>query len=155
MTCIEHGPADGQLSAQPPTPQRQPLLAVVEDGDAISAMLRPICEFLDIGVEQIPSDGDLSRILRDFCPMAVVAELDCRGQDGCHVMITVADYDRTLPILLLTGPEAALAGAADAVEEVWCLESVLKVPGFPSMAEIVNFIFTAGRKGRCMRMVRV
>lgn len=155
MTYIERRPVASPLSDHLPSPKRQPLLVVVEDGDAISTTLQPICDFLEIGVEQISSEMDVGRILREFCPMGVVAALDCRGQDGCHVMITVANYDRTLPILIVTGPEEALAGAADAVEEVWGLESVLKVPAIPSIGGLVNFIFKAGRKGQCIRMVPV
>ena len=77
--------------------QRHPLLLVVEDGDAIAAALQPICDFLDIAVERFPSEHDLAGALRDYHPMAVVAHLDCQGQDGCHVMMTVAKHDRSLP----------------------------------------------------------
>jgi DNA-binding NtrC family response regulator len=133
--------------------QRHPLLLVVEDGDGIAAALQPICDFLDIAVERLPSERDLANALRDYRPMGVVAELDCKGQDGCHVMMTVAQHDHSLPILLLTGDDPALAGAADAVEELWKLETVIKSPRLPSIGAIVDFIFRAGRKGRCTRLV--
>ena len=87
--------------------------------------------------------------------MGVVAHLDCQGQDGCHVMMTVAQHDRSLPVLLLTGDDPALAGAADAVEELWKLEAVVKFPRLPGIGAIVDFIFRAGRKGRCLRLVPV
>jgi DNA-binding NtrC family response regulator len=135
--------------------RRHPLLLVVEDGDAIAAALQPICDFLDIAVERFPSEHDLAGALRDYHPMAVVAHLDCQGQDGCHVMMTVAKYDRSLPILLLTGDDPALAGAADAVEELWELEMVIKSARLPSIGAIVDFIFRAGRKGRCTRLLPV
>lgn len=135
--------------------ERQPILLVVEDDETTSTVLQPICEFLDIALERVPSEIDLSGILREFRPMGVVTALDCRGQDGCNVMITVADYDRTLPMLLLIGDEPYLAGAADAVEEVWQLEAVTKAWGFPGVGEVVDFILRAGRKGRCSRMMRV
>jgi DNA-binding NtrC family response regulator len=135
--------------------ERQPLLLVVEDDDATTAALQPICEFLDVAIERIPSQLDLANILREFRPMGVITELDCQGQDGCHVMITIADFDRTLPILLLTGDEPSLAGAVDAVEEIWQLESVSQSPRLPSVGEIVDFIFKAGRKGRFARMMPV
>ncbi len=85
--------------------------------------------------------------------MGVVAHMDCEGQDGCNIMMTIAQHDRSLPIMLIIGDDAALAGAADAVEELWQLGSVLKTPSLPGIGTIVDFIFRAGRKGRCMRLM--
>lgn len=150
---IETGLADSACDMEPV--QRHPLLLVVEDGDGLAATLQPICDFLDIAVERLPSEHDLITALQNYRPMGVVAHLDCQGQDGCHVMMTVARHDRTLPILLLVGDDPALAGAADAVEELWKLEAVVKSPGLPSIGAIVDFLFRAGRKGRCARLVPV
>jgi len=150
---IEIGSPDSTHEMKPI--QRHPLLLVVEDGDAIAATLQPICDFLDIAVERLPSEHDLITALRNYRPMGVVAHLDCHGQDGCHVMMTVAQHDRSLPILLLTGDDPALAGAADAVEELWKLDAVVKFPRLPGMGAIVDFLFRAGRKGRCTRLVPV
>jgi ActR/RegA family two-component response regulator len=150
---IEIGPADCARNIEPI--RRHPLLLIVEDGSGIAAALQPICDFLDVAVERIPSENDLAGALRDYHPMAVVAHLDCQGQDGCHVMMTVAQHDRSLPILLLTGDDPALVGAADAVEELWKLEAVVKAPRLPNVGAIVDFIFRAGRKGRCTRLVPV
>jgi ActR/RegA family two-component response regulator len=150
---IELGSADcaRNIEAIP----RHPLLLIVEDGDGIAAVIQPICDFLDIAIERLPSEHDLAGALRDYRPMGVVAHLDCQGQDGCHVMMTVAQHDRSLPVLLLTGDDSALAGAADAVEELWKLESVVKFPKLPGMGAIVDFIFRAGRKGQCLRLLPV
>jgi hypothetical protein len=150
---IEIGSVDRANKVEPI--QRHPLVLVIEDGDGIAAVLQPICDFLDIGIERLPSEYDLAGALKDYCPMAVMAQLDCLGQDGCHVMMTVAHYDRSLPILLLTGDDPALAGAADAVEELWKLEAVAKFPRMPSIGVIVDFVFRAGRKGRCTRLIPI
>jgi ActR/RegA family two-component response regulator len=150
---IEIGPADSAHNTVPI--QRHPLLLIIEDGDEIAAALQPICDFLDIAIERLPSEQDLASALRECRPMGVVADLDCKGQDGCYVMMTVARYDRGLPILLLTGDDPALAGAADAVEELWKLEAVVKSPRLPSIGAVVDFIFRAGRKGQCTRLVPV
>lgn len=148
---IEIG-SNNVVSATPP-PQRQPLVLVVEDGGRTAATLQPICDFLEIGLEQIPSEHNLAVTLRDYRPMGVVAHMDCEGQDGCNIMMTIAQHDRSLPIMLIIGDDAALAGAADAVEELWQLGSVLKTPSLPGIGTIVDFIFRAGRKGRCMRLM--
>jgi len=150
---IELRSVDGVRNIEPI--QRHPVLLIVEDGDGTAVAIQPICDFLDIAVETLPSEYDLAGALRDYHPMGVVAHLDCQGQDGCHVMMTVAQHDRSLPVLLLTGDDSALAGAADAVEELWKLEAVVKFPKLPGIGAIVDFIFRAGRKGRCLRLVPV
>jgi hypothetical protein len=66
----------------------------------------------------------------------------------------VADYDPTLPCLLLTGGDPRLAGAADAVEELWGLTQVHKLHDLSNLADIVEFLFHAGRMGECMRLLR-
>ena len=134
---------------------RSPLLLIIEDDERTAHWLQPICDFLEIGVERIASERDVTDALHEHRPMAVVAQMDCQGQDGCHVMMTVAQYDRSLPILLIVGPDPALAGAADAVEELWQLESVTKLPGYPGVGAIVDFVFHAGRKGRCIRLMPI
>ena len=87
--------------------------------------------------------------------MAVIAELEGRGQDGCHVMMQVADHDPGLPILMLTGNEPGLVGAVDAVEELWNLTGVTKSRVLPEIGHLVEFLFRAGRRGDCMHMMPV
>ena len=157
MTYVQRmmavGPNEANEAAQPP--QRQPLLLIVEDDNGAVEALQPICDFLEVAIESIPSERELSKALKDYNPMGVIAHMDCRGQDGCHVMMIVAQHDRNLPILLITGDDPALIGAADAVEELWRLESVIKFPGLPNVGAIVDFLFRAGRKARCMRLLPV
>jgi hypothetical protein len=135
--------------------RRKPLIVVVEDGMGLSESFRPICDCLGVVVESLPSKDDLGPVLRNRNPMAVIAEMDALGQDGCHVLMTVAAYDRDLPTLLITLPDPTLLGAADAVEEVWRLSSVEKWEEQYSVAAIVDFLFRAGRKGCCMRLMTV
>ena len=132
---------------------RKAIIAVVEDGVRISQELWAICEFLDIEVVRVPGYSDLDATLRAHVPMAVVCELDGARQDGCHVMKTVAGYDPSLPVLILTGSDPTLIGAADAVEEIWRLREVTKAEVLPSIAGLVDFLFHAGRKGGCLRLM--
>jgi hypothetical protein len=133
--------------------RRLAVVAVVEDGMWISQELEAICEFLDIRVITVPGRDDLRTVLRNQTPMAVVCELDGAGQDGCHVMKTVASHDPSLPILLVTGDDPILIGAAEAVEEIWRLTEVTKPEALPGIAGLVDFLFHAGRKGGCLRLM--
>lgn len=134
-------------------PPRQPLVLIVEDGQRLTDAFRLLCECLEVAVERVSTHVDLRMALQQRRPMAVVAEMDGEAQDGCHVLMTVAAYDRSLPTLLITGNDGALLGAADAVEEIWGLSSVTKRPDLPGIGEMVNFLFLAGQKGRCLRLL--
>ena len=70
-------------------------------------------------------------------------------------MKLVAAHDPKLPMMILTGGDAALAGAADAVEEVWGLTSVVKWNAPPTASEIVEFLFRAGQRGRCLGLMPI
>jgi len=155
MTYVQRmlGIEAGHAAVEARPAQRHAVVLVIEDGDSTVEALNPICDFLEVGIEKVPSERDLADALQDCNPMGVIAHMDCRGQDGCNIMMSVAQHDRTLPILLITGDDPALAGAADAVEELWQLESVVKLPRLPSIGTFVDFIFRAGRKGRCMRLL--
>jgi CheY-like chemotaxis protein len=130
-------------------------IVVVEDGTRLSEAIRMICECLGVAVERLSSRDNLSARLHDCRPMAVIAEMDAAGQDGCHVMMTIAAHDRSLPVLLITGPDPTLLGAVDAVQEIWELSAVEKWPDLLDGGAIVDFLFRAGRKGRCMRLLSV
>ncbi|MEI7714234.1 MAG: hypothetical protein WCI94_22565 [Rhodospirillales bacterium] len=131
----------------------QATVVVVSDNSEIASVLDNICDFLGFGIELLSTDMDLSLFLERHQPMAVVAELDGRGQDGCHVMMQVAAFDASLPILMLTGNELGLAGAIDAVAELWNLTSVTVSRDLPAIGKLVEFLYHAGRRGDCIRML--
>jgi hypothetical protein len=141
---------DGSGVAKAP---REALVLVVEDDFALSGTFRTVCECLGVAVERLPTRDDLGSILQQRRPMAVVAEMEGTGQDGCHILMTVAAFDRDLPVLLISGPDPALLGAIDAVEEIWSLSSVVKWPRLLGIGALVDFLFRAGRKGACMRLM--
>src|SRR3954453_22184544 len=84
----------GDASASAQTP-RQMMVVIIEDGMRLSELFRSVCECLDVAVEQISSLEELGPVLHACNPMAVVAEMDAVGQDGCHVLKTVATHDRS------------------------------------------------------------
>lgn len=134
---------------------RTPLVVVIEDGTRITDVFHDVCDCLDVMVQPLQSSGDLAAVLRHNRPMAVVTELDMADQDGCHVLKSVAAYDRNLPVMVLAGTNTALLGAIDAIEELWALSSIDKSQDLPSVGEIVDFLFRAGHSGRCLRLMPV
>lgn len=132
---------------------RQARVVVVSDNPNIASVLDNICAFLGFGIEVLGTDEDVAPVLRQYHPMAVIAELDGRDQDGCHVMMLVADYDPSLPILMLTGTEPGMAGAVDAIQELYHLTAVTQTPELPAAGGVVDFLFKAGRRGDCVRMM--
>ncbi len=131
----------------------QAMVVVVSDNPEVASVLDNICDFLGFGIELLSTGMDVSLFLERHQPMAVVAELDGRGQDGCHVMMQVAAFDPGLPILILTGNEPGLAGAVDAVAELWNLSSVTASHDLPAIGKLVEFLYHAGRRGDCIRML--
>ena len=87
--------------------------------------------------------------------MAVITDVDGDDQDGFHVMKTVGRYNRELPVMLLTDGDPVLLGAADAIQDLWGLTSVTRTSGFPVAGQLVAFLFSAGRRAGCMRLVPV
>jgi len=134
---------------------RELLVLVVEDGVCLSDAFLGVCDCLHVAVERMPTRAGLDAVLRNRRPMAVVAEVDGVGQDGCHVLMRIAAHDRHLPVLLITGDDPALIGAVDAVEEVWNLTSVTKWPQLQGVGGVVDFLFRAGHKGGCLRLISV
>jgi ActR/RegA family two-component response regulator len=127
---------------------------VVRDPDKYSDYLETICEFLDIDVQHASTGDDLRMMLTKMRPMAVIADLDGVVQDGFHVMKMAADYDRAVPILLLTGYDPALLGAVDAVQEVWGLTRVATAAASAGIGALVDFICHAVRDAGQPRLVR-
>ena len=137
------------------TEARMPLVLVVEDGCTLSEALRSLCAFLEIQVERLDSDEPLLPFLQRGRPMAVVAPMEAEGQDGAHVLMTVAQYDRSLPMLLLSEGDAALAGAADAVIDLWGLSCVSQITRWPTLGGLAEFLCHASVQGNCLGMMPV
>ena len=137
------------------TTARQGIVAIVSDAPATIEKLTPVCDFLDLRVEVVSGGMDLVQVLRDHDPMAVITDVDGPDQDGFHVMKLVAGHSRDLPIMLLTDGDAAMMGAADAVQDLWGLTAVTRTSGFPVAGQLVGFLFGAGRQAGCMRLVPV
>lgn len=142
-----------QTQSQPDSTEA--LLVVLDDSDKLADSLEQVCDYLGVAVKRLPSESNLLVTLRELRPMGVVAQLDCQGQDGFHVMRTVAEFDRCLPVMLITGQDAVLAGAIDAVEEITGLETLVRTPEGPDIGGIVDFVFRAGQKAGCVRLLPV
>jgi CheY-like chemotaxis protein len=128
---------------------------IIDDGGLLFDAFHNICECLGVSVQRMPSRDDLGAALRTRRPMAVVAEVDAAGQDGCHILMAIAQHDIELPVLLLTGEDPAMLGAVDAVEEIWQLASVTKWQRLLGIGAVIDFLFQAGRKAGCMRLMSV
>jgi len=134
---------------------RQGVVVIVSDDTPTIQNVVPVCEFLELRVEVVSAGKDLTQVLREHRPMAVISDVDSEDQDGFHTMKMIARYNRELPIMLLTGGDSVLMGAADAVQDMWGLASVTRTSGFPMAGQLVAFLFGAGRRTGGMRLVPV
>ncbi len=137
------------------TAAKQGVVLIVCDDPQTIEQLAPVCEFLDLKTEIVSTSVDLEQVLLEQRPMAVVSAVEGDEQDGFHTMKMVARYSRDLPVLLLTAGDSVLMGAADAVQSVWGLTAVSSTSGFPMAGQLVQFLFSAGRRAGCMRLIPV
>jgi len=131
------------------------VVAIVSDDPSTVERLGPVLEFLELRMEVVSTGTELARVLRDQNPIAVITAVEGVDQDGFHAMKLVALHSRDLPIMLLTDGDAVLMGAADAVQDLWGLTSVTRTSGFPVAGQLVGFLFSAGRRAGCMRLVPI
>ena len=135
-------------------PTGHSVLIVRDDGKS-NHLLDVLCDFFGIGVEHVSSEEFLGPLLRESRPMAVIADMEGGGQDGFHVMMTVAAHDPALPVLLLTSGDPALLGAVDAVREIWGLSHVTAMTDADGMGVMVDFLCQAARDTGMTRMMRI
>jgi hypothetical protein len=153
MTSI-HVSRDYGLQGTRPA-SRQALVVVVSDSPRTVQQLEAVCGFFDLAVEVVQGDIDLMPVLMENRPMAVIADAEGEQQDGFHTMKVIAMYDRDLPIMLLTGGDPVLMGAADAVEDLWKLTDVSQSTGAHLAGQLADFLFAAGRRAGCLRLVPI
>ena len=116
------------------------MLLVVEENDTISRALDALCVSLGINVVVVRTAAEFVRLLVARSPIAVVAAVDTHDQDGCHVLMKVSEHGRTLPVILIAGPDPAMMGAAEAVTELWRLGSVKIYAHLPSVGQFAEFL---------------
>lgn len=145
----------GSIASREAPAAKQGTVAVVSDDPVTIANLLPVLEFLDLRMEVVASETDLSHVLRELEPMAVISDVEGAEQDGFHTMKLVARHSRDLPLMLLTDGDPVLMGAADAMQDLSGLTSVTLTSAFPIASQLVGFLFSAGRRAGCMRLVPV
>ena len=130
-----------------------PGILVISDRAALGQRLAAICDFLGLSLNELGTDHDPGAVLSAHRPVAVVTEAEGQWRDGYNVMMEVAAYDRDLPVLLLTGHNEALIGAAEAIVEICNLSSVTISPDLPPPGELVDLLVRAGRHAGISRML--
>jgi CheY-like chemotaxis protein len=133
----------------------QAVVVVVSDDPSLTERLEPVCAFLDLKAECVSSGQDLLTTLRLQQPIAVISDVEGDEQDGFHTMKVVADFQRDLPIFMLTAGDPILLGASDAVQQICGLTSVAHSSGSALAGELISFLFGAGRRSGCMRLVQI
>ena len=133
----------------------QGVVIVVSDDPNMIEKLEPVCSFLELRPECVSAGMDLLITLQKQQPIAVISAIETEEQDGFHTMKVVADYHRDLPVFMLTDGDPILMGATDAMQEICGLTSVVNGSRDPLGGQLVPFLFNAGRKAGCMRLVPI
>ena len=133
----------------------RPSVLLVRGDDADNTLLGSVCEFLDLHVEHVSIDDEIMPMLMALRPAVIISDIVGEKQDGYHIMKVVADYDRDMPVLLLTDGDPALLGAIDAIQEIWGLSHVGTATDGGDIGSLVDFLCHAVRANGSFRMMRV
>ena len=132
-----------------------PVVLVLEQHERLSRGYGHLFDYLGIRLARVRAGQALAAAVRAEQPMAILWSLDADGFDACQVLATIAEHDRTLPILVVAGKDARTVGIVEALEELWGFSEVHKFSGNPELQEVVEFLFRAGRKNGTCRMLSV
>lgn len=130
---------------------RANLLVVIEDQASLSATLKPICEYLGLILRTVSSGAELTDVLDDYRPLALISAFDGEYQDGGHILKTIATQDPSLPVMLLAQQNPTYQGAIDALVEILNLPNILVPTQDPTMGDLVDFLAKAARHTRTRR----
>ena len=119
------------------------IVLVIDDMEDVGETVRRICRSLGVACEYMPSGESLPKILRYAKINAVIADIMMPDEDGYHVMKEIADYDRHLPILMMTGGEAYLLHTVEAMAEIYHLTRVLARPKPIQRSVVKEFLVAA------------
>ena len=148
-------PSRGQLPSEPESGAGTQRVVMLETADEPSPMLTEVCTALDVEVIHLASHHDLPFTLHHRQPMAVVVVVNRMGPDICQALRSIASFDRTLPVLVITADDPACLGIVDASEQLWRLTGLSSSAEMPDMGYVVDFLFRAGRKGQVGRLLPV
>jgi hypothetical protein len=121
------------------------VIVLTESGLA-SAALRRMASALDIELVTVRSFHDLPFQLHHHRPIGVVLELSPVGQACRSALRSVAAYDPDMHVLMVSGDDPAVLGAIDVAEQLWGLSALHRLTGAPEPADLIGFLFEAGRR---------
>jgi hypothetical protein len=128
-----------------------PVIIVVEPRPSLSVVIAEICDFLRIRVERLPDGAGICQSLRDMQPIAVLSEADEVDYRVYDLLMSVAEYDPDLSVLVVLRDDPASRGALDGARDLWQLTDVVRSPHRPGIRELIDFLFRAGSKSGARR----
>jgi CheY-like chemotaxis protein len=120
------------------------IIIVFESRAAGAQPIAEICRAMGVRVLALRGERRLLEILHYLQPVAVVADCVMEEQDGFDVMKVIACYNRQLPMLMLTNGDHHLAGAAEAVAEIWHMTDVTVSTAIPTAHSLRAFLNSVG-----------
>lgn len=135
-------------------PPSVPCIAVIEDGETVSAEFRHVFDYLGIQVDRMTSVEMLRGALRGQRPMAVIWQV-AAGLDSGEVLHAISDADRTLPVMMIAEDNSRTLVLLDSMVRFWRMLGVTKLVRQPELRELVEFVFRAGRRSGEFRVLSV
>lgn len=112
----------------------------------MTELVLEMCEVMGMRLVHVHDAASLRGNLWGRQPVGVLCDATRHGAGSAdHVLKLVADYDRTLPLLLVADANPSIQGEIDAVEDICRLTHVTRLTVTPSPFDIAAFMFETGR----------
>ena len=133
-----------------------PVLMVVAREDAMTAWLAALCETLRIRMHLVADAASLPDSLARTRPVALLCgDLGEQGRPMARLLRLVAQYDPTLPVLIMTSDEPETLGTLDAATDLWHVENLQRVALPVPVSTVLDFLANAGRRRGTSTMMRI
>lgn len=130
------------------------VIVLTESGQASATLCRMVSA-LDIELITVRSFHELPFRLHHHRPIGVVLELSPLGHSCRSALRSIASYDPEMHVLLVAGDDPVVLGGIDVSEKLWGLNALHRLMGAPSPADLISFLFEAGRQRGMGRLMPV
>lgn len=119
---------------------------VMTDSGQASITLCKMASALGIEVITVRSFHELPFRLHHHRPIGVMLELNPLGHSFRSALRSISAYDPDMDVLMVSGDDPVVLGAIDVSENLWGLGALHRLALEPGPADIIAFLFQAGRR---------
>jgi hypothetical protein len=141
---------------RPPVPSSAPIIVLFGPDGSFADRLSPLFLALGLQIVAVDSVPMLAATLHGSHPIAFACGLTGTGAAAaCHAIKTVARYDISLPMLMVTDDDPETLGGLDAIVSLYEVSDVTRLTAPPRMEDVLAFVARAGRRSGRLALMPV